>query len=1169
VEGAAAEPRTDGVVTEVSDPFSSAATGARRRHLPLSAMGLLVTWLFLSTGLCYLIATAEPGRAVPLVLVAVILAGLGALLGFAVATERRAADRRLNAELKRASNMLRSIEAVTDPGLAFLDLDELLGAVLGRTKDAIGGDVVCVLLMTDDGSNLRVQAATGATELAPVGSEVPVGKGVLGTAAQWSRPVVVAEVGEGESDALPDSQHGTKSLMAAPLIVHGKTLGIVEVGSLKQRGFGSGDLRLLQVVADRLAALVERARLNEEAKRSRFGAEHANMHLRILARSGTVLSKALENYEVALGELADVVVPEFADWFGVYVLEESGKIRRVVNRARPKVLGGHVFMRAGNPHPRGDELVHEAMAERRAQILIPTARLDPTVIGATVHTPETLGEWSDVGSMMAIPVQVRGSFMATLSFVTAPGRRGYRPSDLQTAKELADRVGVAIERVLSWRTSQRSGEMAFQYAERLRRLVDAALVVNAQFSEDEVLHLLVEHTHRALDADLAVVSSLPSGGTLAEKVWPAERFVDQPGRDEDIRGVVHAAAEIVARSGEVVRRPDEWTGAGTLPGGGSNPISAAAAAAALRVRGWVAAPITDGKGEVRRVVVAVGAVGSQFTFEDESVLTLLAQMTSVALRNAGLYAEVVGNEQRLQTLVDSSPLAIAELRPTGEAQWWNRAAAELFDWPDNSVPRRIPVRAGSELVLAGLLESSFAGKPIVGVAIPVTGAGEEPLELSVSASPLGFADTVTGLLLVAEDVTERQRLLEQFYQAERLNAMSRMAGAVAHDFNNLLTVILGCSDVLMRRLGDDQDLGPDVAAIQRAGTRAAALTNQLVRIGGQQQPVEPEITDIDEVITNMRPMLAGVLGENIRLQVKGGARGATALLDRSELERSVLNLTINARDAMPAGGTFTVETGRPSLRQASGEELVELVFADTGVGMDEETAAHCFEPFFTTKGRARGTGLGLAAVHAMVSQAAGDIRLETSPGRGARFTLAFPVVDASVLQPSPASPGAVAVKAGALAAPSGETILVVDDEPEVLRLEVRELQSAGYDVLGASNASEALHLLSSRGLVDMLVTDVVMPGMNGVELAAAVRWRYPDMPVLFVSGHVDEDATVSGSLPEQATLLTKPFGPDELTRRVREALDRARLASSERGRPKGGDANAVAPGLPDTVRAPT
>ncbi|MGH2930790.1 MAG: two-component system sensor histidine kinase NtrB, partial [Solirubrobacteraceae bacterium] len=308
--------------------------------------------------------------------------------------------------------------------------------------------------------------------------------------------------------------------------------------------------------------------------------------------------------------------------------------------------------------------------------------------------------------------------------------------------------------------------------------------------------------------------------------------------------------------------------------------------------------------------MAVGRLGTSFSLEDESVLTLLAQMASVALRNARLYAEVLGNEQRLQTLVDSSPLAIAELRATGEAEWWNRAAAELFGWAGRAVSRRIPVREGSELVLAGLLDSAFGGKPVIGVALPVTGAGGEPRELSISASPLGAAGVVTGLLVVAEDVTERQRMLEQFHQAERLNAMSRMAGGVAHDFNNLLTVILGCSDVLMRHLDEDGELAPDVAAIHRAGTRAAALTNQLVRIGGHQQPLQPELIVVDEVIASMQPMLARALGENARLVISAGAEAATVLVDRSELERSVLNLAINARDAMPGGGTFTIESTR-------------------------------------------------------------------------------------------------------------------------------------------------------------------------------------------------------------------------------------------------------------------
>ena len=1167
----AVDPAMDVKPVEVTDPFSGSGVAPKHKRFSRSAAGLLLAWLLLSAGLCYLIATQLPGRPLELGIAAVILAALGALLGFAFAAEREASEQRLDAELERASKILRSIEAVTDPGLAFLDLKDLLASVLSRTKDAVGCDVVCVLLADDDGSVLRVQASEGATDLAPVGSEVRVGEGVLGAAAQWARPVVVADARDDGVGSLPESQQKIASLLAAPLIVHGNNLGIVEVGSLKQRSFGPADLRLLQVVADRLASLVARARLDDVANRSRFGADHANMHLRILARGGTVLGNALESYDRAFEELGDVVVPEFADWFGVHVLDDTGKLRRVVNRVQPKMLGGHVFKRSGHPHPRGDDLIRLAVAERRAQFLVPTSRLGDEALGASVHTPETLGEWPDVTSLIVVPVQVRGDVAATLSFVTGPGRRGYRPSDLATARELGERVAVAIDRVRSWRESRRSGEMAFQYAERLRRLVDASLVVNSPLSEDEVLELLVEHAHRALDADVTVVSALPIGGPLAEKVWPAGRVVERAGKDEDLSAVVLAATDLVARSGEVVRRPDEWTGsapAAAGPAGAPTPttpasaISAAAAAAALRVRGWVAAPITDGSGEVRRVVVAAGTRGSQFTFEDESVITLLAQMASVAVRNARLYAEVVGNEQRLQTLVDSSPLAIAEVRKNGEAQWWNRAAAALFGWPDHSVPRTVPVRAGSEILLTGLLESGFDGRPIIGVAVPVTGPEGEALELSVSASPLGAPDAVTGVLLVAEDVTERHRMLEQFHQAERLNAMSRMAGAVAHDFNNLLTVILGCADVLLRRLGDDEQLGPDVAAIHRAGTRAASLTNQLVRIGGHQHPVQPEPVPVDEVIASMQPMIAGVLGEDVRLRITGGLGATAVLIDRSELERSVLNFAINARDAMPSGGTFTIETSRVRGRRSSGPALVEIVFGDTGVGMDEETAAHCFEPFFTTKGRARGTGLGLAAAHAMVTQAGGDVRLETAPGAGTKFTLTFPAVEGRS-QPAPeeprpslaaaevpaellpaAAPGAAATEApteasatAPAAGPAGGTLLVVDDEAEVLRLEVRELQAAGYDVLEATNASQALHLLNARaGAVDLLVTDVVMPGMNGIELATAVRFNYPQVKVLFVSGHLDEEARVKGPLPEEASLIKKPFSPEELTRRVHEAL---------------------------------
>lgn len=1128
--------------------------GGRARRLPL-AIGAACAWAVLAAVLGYLISTDSHAGPAVVAVAAVLLAGLGAAILVALIAGRRGADRHVLAQLRQASALLRAIEAVTEPGLAFLDLDTLLPTVLERARGALRADLAAVLLADPEGSTLRVRAASGATDLAPVGSEIQIDEGVLGAAASWARPVVVDDVEAAGVGPLPDWQPGIASLMAAPLIVLGTVIGTVEVASCSQRRFGPADRRLLQVVADRLAAAVERARLDEVATRSRYGAAHAHTQLRLLARGGTALAKALEDYDDAMHELAEVVVPDFADWFGVHVLEETGQVRQVITRAAPKATGSVELWGAEHPHPRGEELAREAMGQRRAQVLLPTSRLGTDALGAVVHTHHTLGECPCVTSMLVVPIRVRGAFMACLSFVTMPGRRGYRPSDLETARELAERVGVAIERVHSWRAAKRAGEVASDYAERLRRLVDVSLVMNAQFSEDEVLQLLAEHTQRALEAEVTVVSALACGGAFAEKVWPPQRAGDVDG-DEELRDVVLAASHVALRQGGGSDTVPA-TGGGVSVAASSSLTSAMALPAASRGRGWIVAPINDTTGEVRRVVVAVGERGARFSLEDESVLTVLAQMASVALRNARLYGEVLGNEQRLQTVVDCSPVAIAELGATGEAHWWNRAAATLFGWPDSSGPRRIPVRADSELVLGGLLDSAFAGKPVVGVVMSVTGADGEPLELSVSVSPIGSPGEVTGALVVAEDVTGRRRMLEQVHQAERLQAMSRMAGALAHDFNNLLTVILGCGESLMRRLGQDEELGPDVAAIHRAGTRAAALTSQLVRIGGQRHPVQAEVVRVDDAIAAMKPMLAGVLGEHVHLRISTGAAKAKVLVDPSELERAVLNLVINARDAMPGGGTCTLETRRVAPAQSSGAGVVELSVADDGVGMDGDTAAHCFEPFFTTKGRARGTGLGLSAVHAIVAQAGGDVAVASSPGAGTTFTIRLPVVEGSPAAVAPAPEPELEPELGRGGGPvperSGDraTLLVVDDEPEVLRLEVRELEAAGYEVLAARNALEALHILDAHGGgIDLLVTDVVMPGMSGIELAAALRARDPGVGVLFMSGHLDDDTTARASLPDHATLLVKPFGPDELSQMVRASLRRvhADRARGVRGR---------------------
>jgi PAS domain S-box-containing protein len=1109
----------------------------------------IVCWVLLALLLFYVVRAHMRSTTVASTALAAIAAVV--VISAVAVTLRRVAGRHARATIAESSQLLRSLEGVTDPALSLLPLDEQLGTVLERTLAAVGGDVVSVLLLAANRKNLFVRASRGQADLAPHGDALAAGGSVLGDTAKWTRPVVIDDVPGSGLRPVEAPHRSVASIMATPLLVQGRAIGVVEVGSREHHQFGSDDVRLLQVAADRCAVVIEQARLHDSERRSRLGADHARLHLDLLARTGTVLASALDSYDGTLEELGRVLVPDFADWFAVDMLDATGELRRVTES-----FATSSFDAPPRDLSHGDHLVQRAIDERRPQVMMNTARIGSNDIDATVHAvPSQDGGPGDVDSMLVVPLMVRDKIPGALTFVTCPGRRGYRPSDLKTARELADRVGVAIERVASWRASQVAGNAALNYAERLQQLVAAGLVVNAQLAEEEVLELLAEHAHRVLAAEVVMISAQPGGGPLTEKVWPPKPGRDGTGRE--LLASVAAASEAVARSGLASRGPEDLVPGGPVgvPTAGTNGRGKSLRPA--RPVCWLAVPITGPEGECTRVVVALGTPGRRFSADDESVLTLLAQMASVALQNAQLYADVRSNERRLEAVVEASPLAIAELDLSGDARWWNRAAGELFGWNTGEGPRRVTVREGSELVLAELWERARGGKSTIGVAMSSSGPGGEQLELSVSTSPLGEQGQVTGMLLVADDVTEWRRILDQFHHAERLGAMTRMAGAVAHDFNNLLTVILGCSEVLLQRVKGDDALVEEVSAIQRAGSRAAALTSQLVGIG-QQRPVQPEVLDVEEVIGSMQAMLSGVLGEGVTLQTVRGAGSARIHVDRSELERSVLNLAINARDAMPGGGRFVVETGLVDGAADGGRKMVQISFVDTGTGMEADTLAHCFEPFFTTKGRAQGTGLGLATVHAMVTQAGGEIRVDSTPGEGTRFTMIFPahvaeVPDAATAQEDP-SP-----MAGGWA--GGGVVLMVDDEPEVLRLAVSELERSGYTVIGAANSTQALSAVNSRdGEIDLLVTDVVMPGMSGIELAEAVNRRYPDIPVLFVSGHLDEQVAGRTPLPSDAQLLPKPFTPDELSAWVRRALTPRSAPAARRAR-KGAAAKGSSPAV--------
>src|ERR1700690_1820064 len=391
---------------------------------------------------------------------------------------------------------------------------------------------------------------------------------------------------------------------------------------------------------------------------------------------------------------------------------------------------------------------------------------------------------------------------------------------------------------------------------------------------------------------------------------------------------------------------------------------------------------------------------------------------------------------------------------------------------------------------------------------------------------------VRHMIGTAQDVTEYRRLQDQFLQAQRLESIGRLAGGVAHDFNNLLTVILCCGELVLEELPPDGFLATSVGEIRKAAQRAAALTEQLLAFA-RRQVVQPKVRDLNLVIQDVQTMIGRLIGEDIDLTVHLEASGKVLLIP-NQINQVLMNLAVNAREAMPHGGKLIVEThdfaagdSRPEL---AGGSYVELAVGDTGSGMDEYTRSHLFEPFFTTKDKAKGTGLGLSTVYGIVKQAGGNIWVHSEAGAGTTFHICLPRAAGQVVS-------AEIAKAPAADLSGDETLLVAEDQAEVRHLAMEVLESYGYKVLGAASGPDALQLCAIyTGPVQMMVTDVVMPGMTGPELAAKLTVLRPSIKVLFMSGYADKLIAGEGGLADEMAYLQKPFSPRSLAAKVRETL---------------------------------
>jgi PAS domain S-box-containing protein len=505
--------------------------------------------------------------------------------------------------------------------------------------------------------------------------------------------------------------------------------------------------------------------------------------------------------------------------------------------------------------------------------------------------------------------------------------------------------------------------------------------------------------------------------------------------------------------------------------------------------------------------------------------------------------------ETLRTLVHASPLAIAVLDRQEKVRIWNAAAERIFGWrPHEVLGRSLPGMStpGHADDFPIIARRVLKGESLANLEFTGTRKSGLPVELSVSMAPLRDGrGAISGAMTVIVDDSERKaaeiqrgQLEEQLRQSQKMEAVGRLAGGVAHDFNNLLTAISGYAELLQGRFDTQDPIRAYVDEILKSSGRAAQLTRQLLAFS-RRQVLQPKVLDLNAVVQSMESLLRRLIGEHIDLRTASSPNLSSVRADQGQIEQVIMNLAVNARDAMPEGGQLTIETRNVELdpqyndrhgRMRSGAHVL-LSVCDSGSGMDAETQSHLFEPFFTTKDKDKGTGLGLATVYGIVKQSGGDIWVYSEPGRGSCFKIYFPSVGPEP-EISPKESTRLRQRAGT------ETVLLAEDSDVVRRLLREILLGQGYTLLEARHGAEALQL--SRGFagrIDLLVTDMVMPQMSGRELTAQLSPERPDMKILYMSGYTEEAILRHGVLDPGTAFLEKPFTPDSLARKVRELLD--------------------------------
>jgi PAS domain S-box-containing protein len=499
------------------------------------------------------------------------------------------------------------------------------------------------------------------------------------------------------------------------------------------------------------------------------------------------------------------------------------------------------------------------------------------------------------------------------------------------------------------------------------------------------------------------------------------------------------------------------------------------------------------------------------------------------------------SEARLQAIIKSNANPIVVYDANGHPQYLNPAFAEVFGWTlDELRGQRIPFVSDDqkEMTAAKIDEIYASGKPVKFTGKRLTKRGKT-LDVMISAAIIkGPSGKRTGMVVNLIDISEQIKLERQLRQAQKMESVGRLAGGVAHDYNNMLSVIIGYAELALEKVDPSEPLYDDLQKILNAGRRSADITRQLLAFA-RQQTIAPRVLDLNATVEGVLQMLRRLIGEDINLAWLPGSGVWPVKMDPTQLDQILANLCVNARDAISDVGKITIETDMVTFDEAYCADhagfvpgdFVMLAVSDNGCGMDRQTLDNLFEPFFTTKGVGKGTGLGLATVYGIVKQNKGFINVYSEPGRGTTFKIYLRKHTGPLIEDQP--PRVESVPRG-----RGEMVLVVEDEPSTLKLAERMLTDLGYQVLIAENPSAVMQLAAAHtGAIALLVTDVVMPGMNGRDLADQLRTLYPDLKTLFMSGYTANVIAHHGVLDAGVQFIQKPFSKKDLATKVRQTLD--------------------------------